>query len=60
MNIAIIPSRMKSKRFPGKPIRKIENLEIINHVYLRSSLSRKLNEVYVATCDQEIVDAIKK
>ena len=29
---------------------------MVGHVYFRSKLSNVLNEVYVATCDQEIVD----
>jgi len=52
--IGIIPARMASSRFPGKPLAKICGLPMIGHVYLRSCLSRRLSEVYVATCDDEI------
>lgn len=57
MNIvAIIPARMASTRFPGKPLAKILGIPMIGHVYLRSAMSRLLNDVYIATCDNEIMD----
>lgn len=60
MNIVgIIPTRMKSTRLPGKPMKKILNMPMIGHVYLRSKLSNILNDVYVATCDDEIKNYIK-
>ena len=49
---------MGSSRFPGKPLAKINNIPMIGHVYFRSKMARILNEVYVATCDEEIVDYI--
>jgi len=54
--IAIIPARMASTRFPGKPLAKILGIPMIGHVYLRSAMSRLLNDVYIATCDNEIMD----
>lgn len=57
MNIvAIIPARMASTRFPGKPLARILGIPMIGHVYLRSAMSRLLNDVYIATCDNEIMD----
>lgn len=56
--IGIIPARMASSRFPGKPMREIHGVPMIGHVYKRSKMSQKLNEVYVATCDQEIADYV--
>ena len=47
--IGIIPARMESSRFPGKPLKKICHIPMIGHVYLRSKLSNLLDEVYVAT-----------
>jgi len=52
--IGIIPARMGSSRFPGKPLAKIHSIPMIGHVYHRSKMSPLLDEVYVATCDQEI------
>jgi len=57
--IGIIPARMGSSRFPGKPMAKIHGMPMIGHCYLRSKMSDKLNEVYVATCDKEIFDYIE-
>lgn len=52
--IAIIPARMGSSRFPGKPLEKIHGLPMIAHVYHRAKMSGALSEVYIATCDEEI------
>ena len=59
MNIVcIIPARMGSSRFPGKPLAPICGLSMIEHVFKRSSLSEKLDAVYVATCDEAIMQAV--
>ena len=57
--IGIIPARMKSSRLPGKAMKKIVNIPMIGHVYLRSKLSRVLKEIYVATCDVKIKNYIE-
>jgi len=54
--IGIIPARMASTRFPGKPLAKILGKEMIYHVYWRSKMARLIQEVYIATCDKEIED----
>ncbi len=60
MNIvSIIPARMGSSRFPGKPMADILGMPMIGHVYKRVKMSKLLNEVYVATCDKEIYDYIE-
>lgn len=56
--VGIIPARMKSGRFPGKPMAKIHRIPMVGHCYLRSRMSKILDEVYVATCDQEIYDHV--
>ena len=56
--ISIIPARMGSSRFPGKPMKDILGMPMIGHVYKRVKMSKTLNEVYVATCDQEIYEYI--
>jgi len=56
--IGIIPARMASSRLPNKPMADILGIPMIGHVYFRSKLSNILNDVYVATCDKEIVDYI--
>lgn len=57
--ISIIPARMGSSRFPGKPMADILGMPMIGHVYKRVKMSKLLNEVYVATCDKEIYDYIE-
>ncbi len=52
--IGIIPARMGSSRFPGKPLAKIHGMPMIGHVYHRCKMSNLLDKVYVATCDDEI------
>tara|TARA_Y100001970_G_C14187185_1_gene833270 strand:- start:542 stop:1291 length:750 start_codon:yes stop_codon:yes gene_type:complete len=49
---------MDSSRFPGKPLQKICGIPMIGHVYFRSKMANILDELYVATCDQSIVDYI--
>jgi len=54
--ICVIPARMGSSRFPGKPIEKILGLELVLHVYNRCRLAGGLDRIVVATCDEEIQD----
>ncbi len=56
--ISIIPARMGSNRFPGKPMKDILGMPMIGHVFKRVKMSKTLSEVYVATCDKEIFDYI--
>jgi 3-deoxy-manno-octulosonate cytidylyltransferase (CMP-KDO synthetase) len=57
--IGIIPARMGSSRFPGKPLAKIRGISMVEHVLRRSRMSKSLNDVYVATCDLEIKEAVE-
>jgi len=57
---AVIPARMAASRFPGKPLAMILNLPMIEHVRRRVLLSPAVQQVVVATCDQEIIDMVKK
>ena len=52
--IAVIPARMGSTRFPGKPIAQLLGRPMLEHVYKRVALSRALDATYIATCDEEI------
>ena len=53
---AIIPARMASIRFPGKPIAKILGHSMIEHVYRRTERAKTIDKVYIATCDEEIAE----
>ena len=57
--LALIPARMASSRFPGKPMMPIHGKPMIGHVYERVSKSLLLDKVAVATCDQEIKEYIE-
>jgi 3-deoxy-manno-octulosonate cytidylyltransferase (CMP-KDO synthetase) len=60
MNIlAIIPARMGSSRFPGKPMATLLGKPMIGHVYERVMQSSLLSMTAVATCDREIFDYIE-
>ena len=52
--VAVIPARMGSSRFPGKPLAPLHGLSMIEHVFRRAQLCDQVNDVYVATCDDEI------
>jgi len=57
--IAVIPARMGSSRFPGKPLAGLHGRPMIEHVYKRTKLCPELADVVVATCDAEIRDAVE-
>ena len=57
---AIIPARMESTRFPGKPLAKICGHTMIEHVLRRVQLAKNLTEVVVATCNEEIVREVER
>lgn len=55
MNIYLfIPSRFNSSRLPGKPLLKINNKTIINHVYDNVSKIQNLNRIHILTDDNRI------
>ena len=56
--IAVIPARMGSSRFPGKPMALIHGIPMIGHCYYRTNRCQDLTATYVATCDKEIYDYI--
>jgi 3-deoxy-manno-octulosonate cytidylyltransferase (CMP-KDO synthetase) len=56
--LALIPARMGSSRFPGKPMACILGKPMIGHVYERVSRSPMLALTAVATCDEEILEYI--
>ena len=50
---------MGSTRFPGKPLADICGRPMIEHVYRRSALSSRLDQLVVATPDREIAEAVR-
>jgi len=60
MNIlALIPARMGSSRFPGKPMAEILGMPMIGHVYNNVSKANAVTMTAVATCDEVIFEYIE-
>ena len=57
--VILIPSRLAATRLPNKPLLKINNISIINHVY-KIANSSLIGESYVATGDKEIFEEVTK
>jgi 3-deoxy-manno-octulosonate cytidylyltransferase (CMP-KDO synthetase) len=57
--IVIIPSRYQSTRFPGKPLALIRNKPMIQYVYERAKSASLISEVFVATDNRLIFDAVR-
>ena len=56
--LIVIPIRMASKRFPGKPLVNIYGKSMIYHVWERA-IKSKVGDVLVACCDKEVADYLK-
>lgn len=56
--IGVIPARYASSRFPGKPLADIAGRTMIEHVYRRAQQASSIHEVWVATDDRRIFDAV--
>ena len=57
--VIIIPSRLEAKRFPNKPLAKINGVPMIIHS-LKRALESNSGRVFVATPDDEIFDIVEK
>lgn len=58
-SIVIIPARMASARYPGKPLIKIQGKSLLYRCYQNVLKASRVSAVYIATPDQEIVDEVK-
>lgn len=59
MITVVIPARMASSRYPGKPLALILGLPMVEHVRRRALLARGVDLVAVATCDEPIKVAVE-
>ena len=57
--LVVVPARMASSRYPGKPLASIAGLPMSEHVRRRSLLAQGVDDVVVATCDEEIRAAVE-
>ncbi|HKU76861.1 MAG TPA: 3-deoxy-manno-octulosonate cytidylyltransferase [Pyrinomonadaceae bacterium] len=57
--VAVIPARLGSSRFPGKPLAPLLGRPMIEHVLRRAEMCPQLDAVYVATCDDEIKHVVE-
>ena len=53
----IIPARMASKRFPNKPMAKINDIPMIERVW-RQGINSKVGDVFVACSEDEVFNLI--
>lgn len=58
--LGVIPARMGSSRFPGKPLAPILGMPMIGHCLLRSAMATSLDDIVVATPDREIAEYVTK
>ncbi len=58
MIVAVIPARLKSTRFPEKPLALICGKPMIQHVYERALQADCFDEIIVATDSQKIVSVV--
>ena len=56
-SIIIIPSRMASTRFPGKPMVKIAGIPMVQRVW-QQAIESKVGDVYVACSENEVYNLI--
>lgn len=56
--VIVIPVRMASTRFPGKPMALIDGIPMIQHVW-KQAIASKLGEVIVACAEIEVSNLIK-
>lgn len=52
--LGVIPARMASTRLPGKPLADLLGRTMLEHVHRRSIACPDLDDVVIATCDEEI------
>ena len=57
--IGIIPARLASTRFPGKPLVPLDGKPMLQHVYERACRCSSLDEVVIATDDEAIAAACR-
>ena len=57
--VAIIPARMGSTRFPGKPLVEIAGKPLIQWVWERAAAAKDIDDIVVATDSDAIAEAVR-
>jgi 3-deoxy-manno-octulosonate cytidylyltransferase (CMP-KDO synthetase) len=57
--VALIPARLAATRLPDKPLALIAGKPMIQHVWERARSASRIAEVFIATPDQAIADAVR-
>lgn len=57
--VVVIPARYGSTRLPGKPLVSLAGKPMIQRVYERARMAKKVDRVIVATDDERIVKAVE-
>ena len=57
-SVILIPSRMASSRFPGKPLVKINGIPMIQRVW-QQAISSNIGDVFVACAEKDVFDLIE-
>lgn len=58
--ISIIPARLGATRYPNKPMALIHGMPMVGHCYHRARLAPGFAATYVATCDEEIAEYVRR
>lgn len=58
-NIVVIPVRMASKRFPGKPLINIKGKSMVSRVW-ESAVKANVGDVLVACCDKQVKEHLEE
>jgi len=58
--LGVIPARMSSSRFPGKPLKNILGIPMLAHCFERAAISEACDFLVIATPDNEIMEWASK
>ena len=58
--VGVIPARYGSARFPGKALARINGKPLVQWVWERAREAKRLDQLWVATDDDRILDAVRK
>jgi 3-deoxy-manno-octulosonate cytidylyltransferase (CMP-KDO synthetase) len=58
--VVVIPARYGSTRLPGKPLVSLAGKPMIQRVYERAKMAKRVDQVIVATDDERIVKAVQE